>query len=75
MLDTNLLAILACPICKNSITQVEEGVEHALYCSACSRYYPIYKWIPILLKKEARTRTQWEVFLKKEALATYKEDR
>lgn len=66
MLDSNLLAILACPICKNSITQIDEGTEHALYCTSCSLYYPIYKGIPILLKKEARTKEQWKTLVEKQ---------
>ena len=67
MMDSNLLSILACPICRNPITHVMEGKDRALYCSSCSLYYPIYKGIPILLKKEARTKEQWEVFVEKDS--------
>lgn len=60
MLEEKILAILACPICKHSIIQITQGKERALYCESCSLYYPIYKGIPLLLKKEALTQAQWE---------------
>lgn len=55
-----MLAILACPICKGSLHNVVDEKKRALYCDACSLYYPVYKGIPILLKKEALTESQWK---------------
>ena len=50
MLDKELLEILACPICKKSLTQ--EGEE--LLCPACRKAFPVRDDIPIMLIDEAR---------------------
>jgi uncharacterized protein YbaR (Trm112 family) len=50
MLDKELLEILACPICKKSITQ--EGEE--LLCRACQKAFPVRDGVPIMLIDEAR---------------------
>lgn len=50
MINKELLEILACPICKKSITQ--EGEE--LICSACKKAFPVRDGIPIMLIDEAK---------------------
>ena len=67
----DLMEILACPICKNDdlelivIEQDDEEVETGLiYCSACSRYYPIKKTIPIMLPDDLRKKEEDINFLK-----------
>lgn len=56
-----MLEILACPMdrhsplelysCTESADEVNEG---ALYCTQCSRFYPIIENIPILLSDDLR---------------------
>ena len=71
-MNRKLMEILACPIdkyfpleileftCKDEI--VSEGV---IFCSKCSRYYPIIEGIPIMLPDELRDKNQDILFLKK----------
>lgn len=49
MIDPELLAILACPVCK---TPVQLRDEH-LVCEQCGRRYPIRDGIPVMLVDEA----------------------
>ena len=49
MIDPALLEILACPLCKTSVTL--EGER--LVCSQCGRRYPIREGIPVMLVEEA----------------------
>lgn len=50
MIPDDLLAILACPVCKKPL---EPRGDQALKCMACARVYPIRDGIPILLASEA----------------------
>ncbi len=50
-LHPELLEILACPMCKESVELVKEGT--ALKCGKCYRVYPIRDDIPIMLVEEA----------------------
>jgi uncharacterized protein YbaR (Trm112 family) len=50
MIPDDLLAILACPVCKQPITPRDED---ALKCTGCARVYPVHDGIPILLASEA----------------------
>ena len=70
-MKVDLIEILACPICKNPdlelvvIEQMEEEIETGLiFCSKCSRYYPIKKAIPIMLPDDLRKRDEDLEFLK-----------
>ena len=72
----DLLEILACPICKNPDLELlvinienEEVETGIIFCSECSRYYPIKKTIPILLPDDLRKKDEDIKFLK-----TYKND-
>ena len=65
------MEILACPMDKNyplelfEIKQKDEIVsEGALFCSKCSRFYPIIEEIPIMLPDELRDKKQEMSFLK-----------
>jgi uncharacterized protein len=49
--DPELLAILACPHCKTSVTLVHN--DTALKCATCRRVYPIKDDIPVMLIDEA----------------------
>jgi len=51
MIDRELLAILACPVCRGPLTLNEERA--VLKCGQCHRAYPIRDNIPILLEEEA----------------------
>jgi len=49
--DPELLAILACPVCKTEVVLVKDGT--ALKCHQCHRVYPIKDDIPVMLVDEA----------------------
>lgn len=49
MVNQELLAILACPLCKQDV----ELREEKLVCVQCGRKYPIKDDIPIMLIDEA----------------------
>lgn len=49
-MDTKLLKILACPICKGSLKLKEDK----LICHKCKKYFNIENDIPIMLIKEAK---------------------
>jgi len=50
--DSNLLAILVCPLCKSSLEYRKD--ESELICKPCKLAYPIRDGIPIMLADEAR---------------------
>lgn len=49
MIDKELLALLACPLCKTSVRL--EGDR--IVCLSCGRRYPVKDDIPIMLIDEA----------------------
>jgi hypothetical protein len=51
MIDKELLDILACPVCKESVNLTKD--KKGLKCSKCNRIYPIKDDIPIMLVDEA----------------------
>ncbi len=70
-MNKKLLDILACPICKNHPLEEfnvseKDGlvIEGVLYCTECSRYFPIIEEIPIMLPDELRDKKQDIEFLK-----------
>jgi uncharacterized protein YbaR (Trm112 family) len=57
-MNKKMMDILVCPIDKHFPLEIFESktkedliVEGALYCSDCSRFYPIIEEIPILLQR------------------------
>jgi uncharacterized protein YbaR (Trm112 family) len=50
-MDTRLIELLVCPICKSSLLRSEDG--HALVCAADRLAFPIRDGIPIMLESEA----------------------
>jgi uncharacterized protein len=46
-----LLAILACPVCKKPVHLLPDN--SGLKCDACKRVYPIRNDIPVMLPEEA----------------------
>lgn len=71
-MNKKLMEILACPIDKHyplelvELTSKEEVVsEGIIFCSKCSRYYPIIEEIPIMLPDELRDKNQDIEFLNK----------
>jgi uncharacterized protein YbaR (Trm112 family) len=71
-MNRKLMEILACPIDKHfplellELTSKEEIIsEGIIYCSKCSRYYPITEEIPIMLPDELRDKNQDIEFLSK----------
>lgn len=70
-MNKTMLDILACPIDKNhplelfEIKQKENVVlQGALFCTKCSRFYPIIDEIPVMLPDELRDKKQEIEFLK-----------
>jgi len=54
-MDTKLLMMLACPLCKSELTFVREKNE--LWCKHDGLAFPIKDDIPVMLEHEARTLT------------------
>jgi uncharacterized protein YbaR (Trm112 family) len=52
MLDSKLLEILACPLCKSSLRY--DKVQQELICRADRLAFPIRDDIPVMLEDEAR---------------------
>ena len=70
-MNKSMLDILACPIDKHFPLEIYEPnskqeliIEGALYCSDCSRFFPIIEEIPIMLPDELRDKNQELEFLK-----------
>jgi uncharacterized protein YbaR (Trm112 family) len=51
-MDSKLLDILACPVCKGPL--LYKKVEAELICKPCRLAYPIKEDIPVMLEDEAR---------------------
>ncbi len=51
-MDTKLLDILVCPVCKGPLVYRKE--EQELVCKADRLAYPIRDGIPVMLEEEAR---------------------
>jgi uncharacterized protein YbaR (Trm112 family) len=71
-MNKKLIEILACPIDKHfplelvELTSKDEIIyEGIIFCSKCSRYYPIIEEIPIMLLDELRDKNQDIEFLNK----------
>jgi uncharacterized protein YbaR (Trm112 family) len=52
MLDTKLLSILVCPVCKGELRYEREAQE--LICLADGLAYPIRDDVPVMLSNQAR---------------------
>ncbi len=50
-LDSQLLEILACPLCKEDVKLTAD--EKGLKCVKCYRVYPIKDEIPVMIIEEA----------------------
>lgn len=57
-MDTKLLEILVCPICKGPLEYRKDSQE--LVCKADMLAFPIRDGIPVMLEDEARTLTEEE---------------
>ena len=59
----DMMDILACPVCKGSLTlaitkeDANEVIEGSLHCAACNETYPIEDSIPNLLPPDLRKAT------------------
>ena len=61
-MDTKLLDILACPLCKGPWQSAK--VQQLLVCRADRLDYPIRDGIPVMLEEEARTLEPMDPLLK-----------
>ena len=71
-MNKTMMEILACPIDKNyplelfEINHKEDVViEGVIYCTKCSRFYPIMEEIPIMLPDDLRDKKHEIEFLNK----------
>ena len=67
-----MMEILACPIDKShplELFEIKEKddvvIEGAIFCSKCSRFYPIMEEIPIMLPDDLRDKKHEMEFLNK----------
>ena len=51
-MDTRLLEILVCPVCKGPLENRKAAAE--LVCKGCKLAYPVKDGIPVMLEDEAR---------------------
>jgi uncharacterized protein YbaR (Trm112 family) len=51
-MDSKLLDILVCPVCKGPLAY--RKAEQELVCYACRLAYPVRDDIPVMLEEEAR---------------------
>ena len=58
-MDTKLLSILVCPLCKSAL--IYRKAEKELICKADRLAFPIQDDIPVMLADEARVMTPEEV--------------
>lgn len=68
-MDTALLAILACPKCREPLElltekEANEEKDAGLACACCAAVYPIRDDIPVLLIDEALPRKDWDAGLR-----------
>jgi uncharacterized protein len=61
-MDTKLLDILACPLCKGPLQYAK--AQRLLVCRADRLAYPIRDGIPVMLEEEARTLEPMDPLLK-----------
>ena len=53
-IDSRLLELLVCPVCKGPLTAVRrDGALHALACPADHLAFPIRDGMPVMLESEA----------------------
>jgi uncharacterized protein YbaR (Trm112 family) len=71
-MNKKMMDMLVCPIDKQFPLELYETkskqeviLEGALFCSKCSRFYPIIEEIPIMLPDELRDKKQDVDFLEK----------
>lgn len=57
-MDSKLLEILVCPICKGPLSYKKS--EQELICRPCRLGYPVKDGIPVMLEDEARKLTPGE---------------
>ena len=53
-MDTRLLSLLVCPICKGPLTDHRTEAGQELVCHADRLAFPIRDGIPVMLENEAR---------------------
>lgn len=58
-MESRLLEILVCPVCKGPLDHLRE--EQELVCKGDRLGYPVRDGIPVMLEDEARTLTAEEV--------------
>ena len=71
-MNKTMIDILACPACKHhplelfAVREKDDMVsEGALFCTKCSRFFPIIEEIPIMLPDDLRDKKQETEFLER----------
>lgn len=66
MIDTELLAVLACPSCKGKLEiSGPQDQPDGLICQACSLVFPTQGSIQILLKEKGIPLLEWQAGARK----------
>jgi hypothetical protein len=50
MIDSKLLDLLACPVCREDLEY--DAKNEKLTCTACGKIYPVVNGIPVLIVEE-----------------------
>jgi len=53
-MDTRLLEMLVCPICKGPLEHLRHDADRELVCHADRLAFPVRDGIPVMLENEAR---------------------
>ncbi|MEI6364615.1 MAG: Trm112 family protein [Actinomycetes bacterium] len=56
MVATSLLAILVCPDCRHTLSEVAQ-FPNELVCASCALGFPVVEGIPVLLLDQAQARS------------------
>lgn len=57
-LNKDLLAVLACPVCKGTVEPVDK--DTGLKCAKCDVVYPVKDDIPIMLADQSVPQKDWQ---------------
>lgn len=57
-LNSDLLAILACPLCHGPVHPVDD--ETGIECPSCQCVFPVRDKIPVMIQEEAIRKDDWD---------------
>jgi len=72
-LNPELLALLACPVCRGELEPVDN--ESGLECPACGLVFPVRDNIPIMLQEEAIRKDGLFAFIRRKTVGRVRRSR